>query len=127
MKFDRKCKNAKHRCHQQIYYKPRNKGGGGGYSVLVNYQSFLSNLFSSAPQLFFSSIRNRLLRVSFVELFDFIIYQHLNILLQTEGLCSGKLQAIKAVPCGRWTPARVRSVTSPFHCLHELDRQIQPS
>ena len=24
-------------------------GGGGGYSVLVNYQSFLSNLFSLAP------------------------------------------------------------------------------
>ena len=23
--------------------------GGGGYSVLVNYQSFLSNLFSLAP------------------------------------------------------------------------------
>ena len=34
----------------------------------------------------------------------------------------GKWQAIKAVPCGRWTPARVRFVTSPFHCLHELDR-----
>ena len=40
------------------------------------------------------------------------------------GLCSGKWQAIKAVPCGRWTPARVRFVTSPFHCLHELDRQM---
>ena len=56
-------------------------GGGGGYSVLVNYQSFLSNLFSLAhPQLFFSinCIRNRLLRVSFIEVFDFIIYQHLN-------------------------------------------------
>ena len=53
-----------------------------GYSVLVNYQSFLSNLFSLAPpsQLFFSInyTRNRLLRVSFIELFDFIIYQHLN-------------------------------------------------
>ena len=44
---DRKCKNAKHRCHQQIYYKLRNRGGG--YSVFVNYQSFLSNLFSLAP------------------------------------------------------------------------------
>ena len=55
--------------------------GGGGYLVLVNYQSFLSNLFSLAPpQLFFSisCIRNRLLRVSFIELLDFIIYQHLN-------------------------------------------------
>ena len=45
-KFDRKCKNAKHRCHQQIYYKLRNSWGG--YSVLVNYQYFLSNLFSLA-------------------------------------------------------------------------------
>ena len=74
IKFDRKHKNAKHRCHQQIYYKLRNRGGG--YSVLVNYQSFLSNLFSLAPpQLFFSinCIRNRLLRVSFIEVFDFII------------------------------------------------------
>ena len=42
-------------------------------------------------------------------------------------LCSGKWQAIKAVPCGRWTLARVRFVTSLFHCLHELDRQMQPS
>ena len=40
---------------------------------------------------------------------------------------SGKGQAIKAVPCGRWTLARVRFVTSPFHCLHELDWQMQPS
>ena len=47
--------------------------------------------------------------------------------MQTGGLCLGKWQAIKAVPCVRWTPARVRFVTSPFHCLHELDRQIQPS
>ena len=54
-------------------------------------------------------------------------YALLVILLQTGGLCSGKWQAIKAVPCGRWTPARVRFVTSPFHCLHELDRQMQPS
>ena len=46
IKFDRKCKNAEHRCHQQIYYKLRNRGG---YSVFVNYQSFLSNLFSWAP------------------------------------------------------------------------------
>ena len=49
------------------------------------------------------------------------------LLLQTGGLCSGKWQAIKAVPCGRWTPARVRFVTSPLDCLHELDRQMQPS
>ena len=48
IKFDRKCKNAKHKRHLQIYYKLRNGGGGGGYSVLVNYQ-FLSNLISIAP------------------------------------------------------------------------------
>ena len=53
--------------------------------------------------------------------------RHEVILLPTGGLCSGKWQAIKAVPCGRWTPARVRFVTSPFRCLHELDRQSQPS
>ena len=29
-------------------------------------------------------------------------------------MCSGKWQAIKAVPCGRWTPARVRFVTLFF-------------
>ena len=54
--------------------------GGGGYSVLVNYQSLLSNLFSLAPQSFFSinCIRNRLRRVSFIQVLDFIIYQHLN-------------------------------------------------
>ena len=80
IEFDRKSKNAKHRCHQQIYNKLKNRGGGG-YSVLVNYQSFLSNLFSLAPpQLFLSinCIQNRLLRVSFIELLDFIIYQYLN-------------------------------------------------
>ena len=65
-------------CHQQIYYKLRN--GREGYLVLVNYQ-FLSNFFSLAlPQLFFSinCLRNRLLRVKFIELLDFVIYQHLN-------------------------------------------------
>ena len=46
IKFDQKCKNAKHRCYQQIYYKVRNRWGG--YSVLINYQ-FLLNFFSSAP------------------------------------------------------------------------------
>ena len=54
--------------------------GGGGLFSIVNHQ-FFSNFFSLAPpQLFFSinCIRNRLLRVSFIELFDFIIYQHLN-------------------------------------------------
>ena len=43
---------------------------GGGYSVLVNYQSLLSIIFPLAlPQLFFfiKYRRNRLLRVSFIE------------------------------------------------------------
>ena len=41
--------------YQQIYYKLRNKERvGGGYSVLVNYQSLLLNIFPLAPpQLFF--------------------------------------------------------------------------
>ena len=49
-------------------------------------------------------------------------YALLSILLHTGGLCSGKWQATKAVPCGRCTPARVRFVTYRFHCLHELDQ-----
>ena len=56
-------------------------GGGGGYSVLVNYQSFLSNFFSLAPsQVFFflNCRRNGLFHVNFIEQYDFIIYQHLN-------------------------------------------------
>ena len=80
-KFDRKCKNAKHWCHQQIYYQLRNRAGG--YSVLVNLPIIsLKSLFISHPFLLFFCInceRNRLLRVSFIELFDFIIYQQLNI------------------------------------------------
>ena len=42
---------------------------GGGYLVLVNYQSLLSNIFQLAPQLFFfiKYRRNRLLRESFIE------------------------------------------------------------
>ena len=41
---------------------------GGGYSVLVNYQSFLSNIFSLAPQLFLliKYRQHRLLQVSFI-------------------------------------------------------------
>ena len=44
--------------------------GGGDYLVLVNYQSLLSNLFPSTPQLFFSRKykRNRLLCLSFTKL-----------------------------------------------------------
>ena len=56
-------------------------GGGGGYSVLVNYQTFLSNFFSLAhSNLFFlvNCRRNKLLHVSFIEQYDFTIYQHLN-------------------------------------------------
>ena len=41
--------------------------GGEGYSVLVNYQSPLSNIFRLDPPLFFF-INYRLLRVSFIEL-----------------------------------------------------------
>ena len=42
---------------------------GGGYSVLVNYLSLLSNVFPLAPTnyFFFKYRRNRLLRVSFIE------------------------------------------------------------
>ena len=42
---------------------------GGGYSVLVNYQSLLSNIFQLAHQLcfFIKYRRNRLFRVSFIE------------------------------------------------------------
>ena len=55
--------------------------GAVGYSVLVNYQSFLSNFSSLAPsQVFFfvNCRRNGLLHVNFIEQYDFIIYQHLN-------------------------------------------------
>ena len=43
--------------------------GGGNYSVLANYPSLFSNIFSLAPQLFFfiKYKRNTLLRVSFIE------------------------------------------------------------
>ena len=55
---------------------------GGGYSVLVNYQSFLSNIFSLASPLellFCIKYRqNILFRISFIELQDFMIYQHVN-------------------------------------------------
>ena len=36
-----------------IYYKLRNKTGGGGYPVLVNYQSLLSNILSLASPIIF--------------------------------------------------------------------------
>ena len=53
-----------------IYKYFINSGTRGGYSVLVNYQSLLSNILLLAPtQLFFfiKYRRNRLLRVSFIE------------------------------------------------------------
>ena len=42
---------------------------GGGYLMLVNYQSLLSNTFTLPPQIFFfiKYRRNRLLRVSSIE------------------------------------------------------------
>ena len=54
--------------------------GKGGYSVLVNYPSLLSNIFPLAPQLFFfiQYKWNTLLRVSFIEYQNFVIYQHVN-------------------------------------------------
>ena len=57
-------------------------GGREGGLFSISYLPIISlkSVFISPPQLFFSinCIRNRLLRVSFVELFDFIIYLHLN-------------------------------------------------
>ena len=44
--------------------------GGGGYSVLVNYPSFLSNIFPLAPPQLFFFIKykpNTLLHVRFIE------------------------------------------------------------
>ena len=49
------------------------------------------------------------------------------ILLSTGGLFLGKWQAIKAVPCGRWTPARVHFVIFFFYWLYQLDRQMHPN
>ena len=53
-------------------------GGGRGYSVLVNYQSLLSNFFSLASVITFLSKKyrqNKLLLESFIELpvHDFMI------------------------------------------------------
>ena len=79
IKFDRNRKNAKHRFHQQTYYKLRNRGGG--IRSIVNYQSLVLKIFSLAPHHLFFYIkyrRNRLLCVSFVELYDSMIYQHVN-------------------------------------------------
>ena len=42
-------------------------------------------------------------------------YAPLSHSLPTGGLCFGKWQAIKAVPCGRWTPARMRFVVFVFN------------
>ena len=50
-------------------------GGGGLFSICQLPIISLKPLFISLPQLFFSMncIQNRLLRVSFIALFDFII------------------------------------------------------
>ena len=56
---------------KQTYYKLRNRGWGGGYAVLLNYHSLASKFFSLvSSQLFFTIkyTRNKLLRVSFLEL-----------------------------------------------------------
>ena len=57
---------------------------GVGSLELVNYQSFFSNLFSLAPSpaliIFLYKLYMkycRLLHVSLIELYEFIIYQHL--------------------------------------------------
>ena len=43
IEFDRKCKNAEHRCHQQIYYKLRNRGWGAiQYLLITNHFSQIS-------------------------------------------------------------------------------------
>ena len=82
IKFDCYCKNAVHRFHQQnIYIINSGIVAGGGYSVLADYQSLLSNSFPLAPPQIFFSMKYRpniLIRVSFTELLDFMIYQHVN-------------------------------------------------
>ena len=58
-----------------------NSGIRGGYYVLVNYQSLLSNIFPLAHSLnyfFIKYRRNRLIRESVTEQQDFMIYQHVN-------------------------------------------------
>ena len=42
IKFNRKCKNAEHRCHQQIYYKLRNRGAAIQYLLITNHFSQIS-------------------------------------------------------------------------------------
>ena len=73
--------------HQQIKEEISNKSSvlrilkaDGGQTESVTPIISLKSLFISPPQLFFSInwIRNRLLRVSFIGLFDAIIHPHLN-------------------------------------------------
>ena len=58
---------------------PTKSATSGSYLVSVNYQLLVS-IRPPAPHLFFSVKyrQNRLLCVSFLELYDFIIYQHVN-------------------------------------------------
>ena len=68
MNFGGLWENAQHRYPQKIY-KLMNKGGG--YLVLVNNQSLLSNFLPLAPRFISFSIeyrQNRLLLESFIEL-----------------------------------------------------------
>ena len=63
--------------NKYTYYKLKNRGGGAIQDQLItNYFSQFFLISPPSSQLFFSinCIRNRLLHVSFVELFDFIIY-----------------------------------------------------
>ena len=79
IKFDRYCKNAKHRFHQQTYYKLRNGRGAIQYYIITIHLP--QKFFSLVPSQLFFSIkykRNRLPCVSFLELYDFMIYQHVN-------------------------------------------------
>ena len=77
IKFDRQCKTTKHRFHQQLYHKLRNRG----YFALVDYQSLASKSFPLVPPpliFLYKDRRNRSLCASFLELYDFMIYQHVN-------------------------------------------------
>ena len=51
-----KCPETNNQCKSSKYrfiINSEKKTGGGGYSVLVNYQSLLSNMFPLAPSIIF--------------------------------------------------------------------------
>ena len=73
IKFDCLFKHSEHRFYQKVFYKLKNSMGVLIWnSVLVSYESLLSNLFLLAPSLlisFFSKCRqNRSLLESFIAL-----------------------------------------------------------